>query len=103
MSTVNVYHCQRCFAPLELPPGGSTIVCRYCGTHNDLQRPSPARATGAMGATGTRAPAAAPANGKLIAILVGLVGVAAIVALLVSRGVRAGGALGALTGPLELE
>jgi hypothetical protein len=94
MSSVNVYHCQRCFAPLEVPPGNSPIVCRYCGTYNDLQRP---------GAPRPAAPAAAPINRTLIAILIGIAGlvaVTAVVALLVPRGVRV---LGGLRGPLELE
>ena len=94
MSSVNVYHCQRCFAPLEVPQGSSTILCRYCGTHNELQRP---------GAPRPAAPAAAPPNRMLLLILLGIVGLVAgtaIVALLVPRGVRV---LGSLSGPLELE
>jgi hypothetical protein len=96
MSSVNVYHCQRCVAPLEVPPGNSTIVCRYCGTYNELRPP------GAPG-TGAAAPAAAPPNRALVAILIGIavvVAMTAVVALLVPRGARV---LGALRGPLELE
>jgi hypothetical protein len=95
MSSVNVYHCQRCFAPLEVPPGSSTIVCRYCGAHNEL-RPHVAPRTAA--------PAAARPNRTLLAILIGIAGVviiAAIVALRAPRGVQIVPA--ALTGPIELE
>lgn len=94
MSSVNVYHCQRCFAPLDVPPGSGTIVCRYCGTHNELRRP---------GAPPTAAPPAARPNRALAAIVVGIVGVVALIAVgafLLQRGGR--GPM-ALSGPLELE
>lgn len=94
MNPINVYHCQRCVAPLEVPPGSRTIVCRYCGTHNEIRRPD---------APGTKIPPVARPNRTLVAILIGIAGVVAltaIVALLVPRGVRG---LGSLRGPLELE
>ncbi|WP_437759762.1 hypothetical protein [Sorangium sp. So ce1389] len=94
MSPVNVYHCQRCIAPLEVPPGSRTIVCRYCGTHNELRRPGPPEAAPRPAATSSRTRAA---------ILLGVaiaVAVAASVAVLVTRGVRVPGSL---RGPLELE
>ena len=95
MSSVNVYHCQRCFAPLEVPPGTSTVTCRYCGTHNELQRP---------GAPRTAAPAAAPRNHRtLIAILLGIAGLATLIAILALRAPRGVQVPVAISGPIELE
>jgi hypothetical protein len=95
MSSANVYHCQRCVAPLEVPPGSSTTVCRYCGTYNELRRPDAPR---------TAAPAPAPPNRALVPILLGIVGlvvmVAIGVALLAPRGARVPASF---SGPLELE
>ncbi|WP_437795896.1 hypothetical protein [Sorangium sp. So ce693] len=96
MSPVNVYHCQRCIAPLEVPPGVRTIVCRYCGTHNELQRPGPPPPAAAP------RPAAPPSRSPA-AILIGVaIAVAMIVsvAILAPRRVRVPGAL---RGPLDLE
>jgi hypothetical protein len=94
MSSVNVYHCQRCFAPLEVPPGNTTVTCRYCGTYNELQRP---------GAPRTAAPAAAPVNRTLIGILIGIAGVVAIAAILALRGPQRVQVPVAISGPIELE
>ena len=94
MSPVDVYHCQRCGAPLEVPPGTGTIVCRYCGTSNELRRPGP---------SGAAPRSAAAPNRPLAAVLIGVaiaVAMAAGAALFAPRGVRVPGAL---RGPLELE
>ncbi len=103
MSPVNVYHCQRCIAPLEVPPGIRTIVCRYCGTHNELQRPGPPGAAPRPAAPPSRTLAAAPPSRTLAAILIGVaiaVAMAVSIAILAPRRVRVPGAF---RGPLELE
>ncbi|WP_438008064.1 hypothetical protein WME89_04730 [Sorangium sp. So ce321] len=94
MSPVDVYHCQRCIAPLEVPPGSRTIVCRYCGTQNELRRPGPPAAAPRPAAAGSRT-IAATLLGAAIAVAV-----AASVATLASRGDRGPGSL---RGPFELE
>ncbi|WP_437592047.1 hypothetical protein [Sorangium sp. So ce1000] len=94
MSPISVYHCQRCGAPLEAPPGSRAIVCRYCGTSNELQRPGPSGAAPRPATASSRTLAT-----SVIAIAIA-VAVAAGVAMFVPRGVRVPGAL---RGPLELE
>ncbi|WP_437712145.1 hypothetical protein WMF45_42325 [Sorangium sp. So ce448] len=102
MSPVNVYHCQRCIAPLEAPPGSRTIVCRYCGTHNELQRPELQRAVPPGPPVAAPRPAVAPRRTSA-AILLGVaiaIAVLVSIAVLAPRGARVPRPF---RGPLELE
>ncbi len=94
MTAPQAHRCAHCSAPLEIVRGAELLVCRFCGTHNELpQRPAP---------SASAAPRAAWRAPLTLVLALAVVVVAGGLAVTL-RGRPAGGpSLGVFAGPLVL-